>query len=205
MVKKNYFTLFGLPMDFVLSLSKLEEAYLRLQKEFHPDRFATAVAVERELANHQTAEINLAYDTLKNPLTRARYLLELNGNYEADGENIIADNAFLMEQLRWREEVEEAEGSVDALIQLRQEVDEHLQQLYDSYAHAYKNLSNPSNPSSPASPSISANPSSPSSPSNPSSSANPASRSQEHQELVNLFHKMQYFTRLQQEIVTKLP
>lgn len=168
MVKKNYFTLFGLPVDFVLSLSQLEKAYLRLQKEFHPDRFATAVAVERELANQQTAEINLAYDTLKNPLTRARYLLELNGNYEAESENTIDDNDFLMEQMRWREEVEDAEGSVEALTQLRQEVDEQLQQFYDEYALAYKNLS------------------------------------KDDKKLVNLFHKIQYFTRLQQEIATKL-
>lgn len=168
MVKRNYFTLFGLPVDFVLSLPQLEEAYLRLQKEFHPDRFATSVTVERELANQQTAEINLAYDTLKNPLTRARYLLELNNNYEVESERTIDDSAFLMEQMKWREEVEEAEGSVEALARLRQEVDDHLKQLYDEYALVYKKLP------------------------------------KEDKELVTLFHKMQYFTRLQQEIATKL-
>ena len=168
--KLNYFTLFGLPTDFNISAARLEAAYLTLQKNAHPDKFARADSLQRNLANQHTALVNLAYGLLKSPLGRAQHLLQLHNDYEVETEQTINDEDFLMEQMKWREEVEDAGDSAEQLGALKEQVEEHLKQLYDAYSASYSRLK----------------------------------PSQDAAELISLFHKMQYFTRLNQEITGKL-
>ncbi len=100
---KNYFELFGLPANFDLDGSSLTERYRDLQKVFHPDRFASASVQERRLSLQQAAQINRAYDTLRDPLARARYLLTLQGLEYNDESSTISDLEFLEEQMELRE------------------------------------------------------------------------------------------------------
>jgi molecular chaperone HscB len=110
---KNYFELFGLPVGYIVDTDQLAERYRELQRLFHPDRFASASEQERRLSMQRATRINEAFETLKDPILRARYLLSLNGvEMDAQRES-TQDAAFLMEQLELREALEAARQSED--------------------------------------------------------------------------------------------
>ncbi|SHH33571.1 co-chaperone HscB [Ferrimonas marina] len=111
----NYFELFALPQGFELDGAALASRYRELQRAVHPDKFAAASDRERMLAVHKTAEINDAFETLKSPLSRAEYLLRLNG-IELRGETAtVKDPLFLMQQMEWREALAELPGNADPM------------------------------------------------------------------------------------------
>ncbi|MBZ6071106.1 co-chaperone HscB [Aeromonas schubertii] len=116
----NHFELFGLVPGFPLDGAALAETYRRLQSQFHPDRFAAAPEGERLAAVSRAALINEAYAVLKSPLRRAEYLLSLQGHDIRGESRTLQDTAFLMQQLEWREALEdlraaeEPEGAIDA-------------------------------------------------------------------------------------------
>ena len=104
----NYFDLLGIAQSYSIDLPALEKAYFAQQRLFHPDRFAGKPTAERMAALQRSADINKAYDALKNPLKRAQYLLHLQGfavGTEAD--NVKPSQALLMDVLGWREQAEE--------------------------------------------------------------------------------------------------
>ncbi|WP_411176687.1 co-chaperone HscB [Klebsiella oxytoca] len=103
----DYFTLFGLPASYTLSLEPLAARYQELQRQYHPDKFASGSAAEQLAAVQQSATINQAWQTLRHPLTRAEYLLSLHGFDLASEHHTVRDTAFLMEQLELREELDE--------------------------------------------------------------------------------------------------
>lgn len=127
---KNYFELFDLPVAFDLDSADLAVRYHELQRRFHPDRFASAPAPDRRLSVQLTAQINAGFQTLKEPVARARYLLGLQG-IDTDQETDTSMNpAFLMEQMELREALEDASLGTDRETQiesLRQQVDRQLQ------------------------------------------------------------------------------
>ena len=110
----DYFTLFGLPASYTLSLEPLAARYQELQRQYHPDKFASGSAAEQLAAVQQSATINQAWQTLRNPLTRAEYLLSLHGFDLASEQHTVRDTAFLMEQLELREELDEIAQAEDA-------------------------------------------------------------------------------------------
>jgi len=115
----NHFDLFGLPSSFHLDPAELERAYRDLQSRVHPDRFVRAGDAERRSSMQSATRVNEAYRTLKDPLARARYLLELQ-NVDVEAERNTAMPAdFLQQQMHWREAVEEAAGESGALLALR--------------------------------------------------------------------------------------
>lgn len=99
---QDYFELLGLARGFEVDAETLAVRYRDLQRALHPDRFAGASDRERRLSVQQTARVNEAYRTLKDPLARARYLLELNG-VALDDTDTAMDPGFLMEQMELRE------------------------------------------------------------------------------------------------------
>lgn len=103
----NHFELFGLPVQFPLDGSLLASQFRELQKRFHPDNFSTASERDRLLAVQKAAQINDAYQVLKQPISRAEYLLSLNGLELAHETRTVNDPLFLMEQMELREELEE--------------------------------------------------------------------------------------------------
>ncbi len=109
----DFFSLFELPRAFRLNVSELDSRYRDVQAQVHPDRFANAPDGERRLSMQWATRANEAYQTMKKPLGRARYLLELNG-HDLQAENNTAMPAdFLMEQMEWREAVMEARAGGD--------------------------------------------------------------------------------------------
>ena len=99
----NHFELFGLPVGFEIDTAQLAEKYRELQRVLHPDRFANASDRERRLSVQHAAQVNEAYQTLRSPLRRARYLLELRGVEFDDERQTHLDPEFLMAQMELRE------------------------------------------------------------------------------------------------------
>ncbi|WP_227136513.1 co-chaperone HscB [Kosakonia radicincitans] len=110
----DYFTLFGLPAQYPLDVQALATRFQDLQRQFHPDRFASRPQAEQLAAVQQSATINQAWQTLRNPLSRAEYLLSLHGFDLASEQHTVRDTAFLMEQLELREELDEIERAEDS-------------------------------------------------------------------------------------------
>jgi molecular chaperone HscB len=111
---ENHFELFGLEPGYALDADRLERAYREIQARIHPDRFAHAGDAERRASMQWTTRVNEAYRTLKHPVERARYLLELNGVDVAFETNTAMPHDFLGRQLELRETLELAQGEKDA-------------------------------------------------------------------------------------------
>lgn len=112
-IHQNHFELFGLPASFALDGTQLDQSYRALQSEVHPDRFAAAAPAERLRSMQLATHVNEAYQTLKSPVARARYLLHLNGVDTREDTNTAMPAAFLMQQMEWREAIEEATAASD--------------------------------------------------------------------------------------------
>ncbi len=107
----DHFARLGLARGYALDLAALDRAYFALQRRLHPDRFVRKQPRERAISQQQAAALNEAYETLKHPIRRARYLAELMGvDLPGDGRT-IDDPALLMEAMEAREALTEA-GSV---------------------------------------------------------------------------------------------
>ncbi len=117
---QNHFALFQLPQRFAVDLAALEKAYHGVQNQAHPDKFAHATGAEKRVAMQWATRANEAYQTLRSPLRRATYLCELNGVDLETESNTAMPAAFLMQQMEWREELDDARAgkNIDALEQL---------------------------------------------------------------------------------------
>ena len=109
----SHFELFGLAPAFALDLGRLDAAYRDIQAKVHPDRFAQAGDAERRASMQMTTRVNEAYRTLKSPVQRAKYLLELNGVDVAFETNTAMPPEFLVQQMEIREKLEEAKKASD--------------------------------------------------------------------------------------------
>ena len=103
----NHFELFNLPVTFELDNALLAARYRDLQRSAHPDNYANASEREQRLALQAAAQINEAFQTLKDPMLRARYLLELQGINPSDEKHTLKDVHFLMDQMELRENLAE--------------------------------------------------------------------------------------------------
>jgi molecular chaperone HscB len=118
------FTLLGLPRAFTLDRAKLDAAWKALQARVHPDRFAAEGAASQRVAMQWAVRVNEAHQRLKDPLQRAAYLCELAGVSVQAENNTAMPGAFLMQQMQWREALEEAAGAADVEA-LSAEVSQH--------------------------------------------------------------------------------
>ncbi len=109
----SHFALFDLEPSFHLDLESLAARYRERVRRVHPDRFAAASEREQRLALEESARLNEAYQVLKNPSRRARYLLSLQGE-ELSQETTVQDPAFLMQQMELREELQELQDNADS-------------------------------------------------------------------------------------------
>lgn len=125
---KNHFELFGLPVQFELDIGSIAQRYRDLQRATHPDQFVSGTEQEQRLAVQQAALVNDGYQTLKSPLKRAQYLLQLKGN-PLDDTDTQMDMVFLMQQMDMREELENVPSTDDpfaALDKIRGELKRDL-------------------------------------------------------------------------------
>jgi molecular chaperone HscB len=136
-LQSSDFELFGLPERFAQDGAAIDARWKELQREAHPDRFAADGAAAQRVAMQWSVRINEAYKRLKDPLQRAAYLCELRGAPINAQDNTAMPSKFLIEQMEWREALEEAEGE-EALERLevqlrqsRQEVLRDIEQLLD--------------------------------------------------------------------------
>ena len=111
------FELFGLPATFAQDRAALDARWKELQREAHPDRFASQGAAAHRIAMQWSVRINEAYQRLKEPVRRASYLCELNGAPIEAENNTAMPGEFLMQQMEWRESLDDATAiaAVDAL------------------------------------------------------------------------------------------
>ena len=136
-LQSNDFELFGVPAQFAQDPQQLAEHWKALQKQAHPDRFASQGAAAQRVAMQWSVRINEAHKRLKDPLKRAAYLCEMHDAPIRAEDNTAMPAAFLMEQMEWREALEEAQtaADIDALddqvLRSRRALLERCQQLLD--------------------------------------------------------------------------
>ena len=132
----DHFALFGLTPAFRVDPLSLDKRFRELQARVHPDRFAHAGDSERRRSLQLATRVNEAYQTLKNPLLRAQYLLSLAGESVDKENNTAMPPEFLMEQMEWREAVAEARQAREygELEQLHHRVRQRMSKRYEQLA-----------------------------------------------------------------------
>lgn len=137
----NWFDWFGLDPAFQLDLAALRGRYLELQRELHPDA-AIARGESNAAAVQANSRLNDAWDTLRDPVKRAIYLLQLNGHTYDPDRQTQQDVSYLMEQMELREQLADlAEGSDEAqtrLDALRDRADHDLAVWSEAFEAAWK-------------------------------------------------------------------
>lgn len=120
-LNSNDFELFGLEQTYAQDRAVIDARWKDLQRQAHPDKFADQGAAAQRIAMQWSVRINEAYQRLKDPLKRAAYLCELHGAPVNAENNTAMPPAFLMQQMAWREALDEAESAED-LEQISQQV-----------------------------------------------------------------------------------
>ncbi len=108
---QNHFALFGLEAAYLLDLQALDKTFRVLQQQVHPDNFANATAAEQRVAMQWAVRVNEAFQTLKSPLARGRYLLKLRGVDTLEETNTSMPLDFLMQQMEVREALSDLKQS----------------------------------------------------------------------------------------------
>ncbi|MDH5371223.1 MAG: Fe-S protein assembly co-chaperone HscB, partial [Gammaproteobacteria bacterium] len=129
---QTHFELFELPVSFDIDLKDLSQRYRDLQSAVHPDKFANASDQERRLSVEKAAAINDAYQTLKSPQHRARYMLELQSVSFDDEKDMALDPAFLMEQIELREalaELSEKDEPLESLNKIMKDIKQRTDKI----------------------------------------------------------------------------
>jgi len=131
------FALFDLPRSFAQDRASIDQRWKALQSEVHPDRFAAEGAVSQRLAMQWAVRVNEAHRRLRDPLARAAYLCELLGAPINAENNTAMPASFLMEQMEWREALDEATGVAevealdDEVLQREHALQQHIGVLLD--------------------------------------------------------------------------
>jgi len=136
---QNYFDIFSLPKRYTLDRAALDARYRDLQRSVHPDRFASASDQQRRISMQQATRINEAYQVLRDPLQRGRYLLELRGVTLDDRQGAHQAPAFLMQQMELRESLAEVRHRDDPLAELDRigrDIADRFGELETQLAHA---------------------------------------------------------------------
>jgi molecular chaperone HscB len=139
----NYFDFFGLPHRLNLDSKDLESRFYALSKQWHPDRFARASADQRRISENATATLNDGYRTLKEPVSRAEYLLKEHGfdiGEQKSGnvppellEEVFELNMALEEVEESRPQLEEARQK---FLAMREQIDRELFSQFAAYDEA---------------------------------------------------------------------
>ena len=138
----DYFRFLGLSQQFKIDLPALDQAYLAIQKEVHPDRHARGSETEQRLAMQMATFANTAFQTLKNPIQRGLYLCKLHGVDARLETNTAMPAAFLMKQMDWRESLDEQAEDIVALEALMDEVAQAKQATLAEIAQALDDAQN---------------------------------------------------------------
>ncbi|KAF3793055.1 Iron-sulfur cluster co-chaperone protein [Nymphaea thermarum] len=132
----DYFQIFGMEKSFDVEGHRLEARYKDWQKKLHPDLVHTKSEKEKAYAAEQSARVIEAYRTLTKPLTRASYLLQLEGVH-VDQEKTISDPELLMEAMEIRESVDEATDA-KSLNHVKSQIDSKLEHWRNLFRNAFR-------------------------------------------------------------------
>jgi molecular chaperone HscB len=132
---QNHFDLFGLSPIYSIEGEALERSYREIQSKVHPDRYAHAGDAERRASLQWTTRVNEAYRTLKDPVQRAKHLLELHGVDVAFETNTAMPPEFLMQQMELRESLEAAKTPA-SLDEMRKRLRQNKAELQKQIAEA---------------------------------------------------------------------
>ncbi len=138
-MSKNYFQLLGLDSQFDIDKKLLLQNYRQLQSELHPDKYAHASDMEKRLSVQQSSMVNDAYQTLKDPLRRAIYLLQLHGVHIGDNESSM-DSAFLMQQMSYREKLDTLRQQSDTALK-EQSIETFIEEITQQIQLLIKQIS----------------------------------------------------------------
>ncbi|MBG9386759.1 Fe-S protein assembly co-chaperone HscB [Caenimonas aquaedulcis] len=136
------FELFGLPERFEQDRGAIDARWKELQREAHPDRFSAQGHAAQRVAMQWSVRINEAYKRLGDPLQRAAYLCELRGAPIEAENNTAMPADFLVEQMEWREQLDEARSAQDlealegVLDRSRQDILKRIASLLDDTGDA---------------------------------------------------------------------
>ncbi len=149
----DYFAMFEMPRRLWLDMGVLEQKFLQLSWKLHPDNFVNATPEEREISLKRSSELNDAYRTLRDPISRVEYLLSIEG-MRKEGENkqtappeLLEEVFELNESLDELREARASGGNTEALRQKLEaaesnftgklkEVDTQLQATAKDWDHA---------------------------------------------------------------------
>jgi molecular chaperone HscB len=141
LLTQNFYQLFDMPIAFEIDIDHLQQQFRMLAQSVHPDKFASAGDQARRISMQQTSWVNKAYQTLKDPIERASYLLQLKGiDVNLENETTM-DAAFLMEQMELRETLEAVRLQSDPLAALDNElknVKNNMQAMSQAFSTAYQ-------------------------------------------------------------------
>ena len=132
---QNHFDLFGLTPAFSIEGEALERSYREIQSKVHPDRFAHAGDAERRASLQWTTRVNEAYRTLKDPVQRAKHILDLHGVDVAFETNTAMPPEFLVQQMELRESLEQAKSPA-SLDEMRKRLRQEKAQLQNQIGEA---------------------------------------------------------------------
>lgn len=134
----DYFTVLGLKPAFPLNLNTLEEHYIAAQREAHPDRHVGKPEAERLALIQRSMLVNDAYETLKNPLSRAEHLLEMQGIFvNSEDDTVKPEPALLMEVMELREQLQDASNDREVLRHLLDDIKKAMQDCSDGMEEAF--------------------------------------------------------------------
>ncbi len=121
----DHFARFSLIPEFDLESPELDRRYFDCQRMLHPDRFAMRTPREKALSQQQSVCVNEAYETLKDPLKRADYLVHLRGaGVLPEGCTLVNDQELLTETMELREALSEANSPEDVDVLDRRATDD---------------------------------------------------------------------------------
>ena len=137
---QNYFELFDLETSFFIDEAVLKRSYQSEISRFHPDNFVTKSEPEKLQALQNTSLLNSAYSALKTPLSRATYLLKLEGMDAFDEKDTAMEEGFLLSQIELRDELEAIEENKNnlGLDDFIERVDSFIEEKIESISEAYK-------------------------------------------------------------------
>lgn len=127
----NHFDVLGVPETLSFDPAALQERFYALSRQTHPDRFATAGMLDQARAARWSTAVNRAYQTLREPLSRAHYVLERHGIATSDKQVPVelAEAYFELQELA-------EEGNSRALADFRRGLDAQLTELDAGLPHA---------------------------------------------------------------------
>jgi len=140
-LNSNFFELFEIPVSYDVDLNKVQQQYMTLQKQVHPDKFSSGTDQEKRLSMQQTSWINEAQTTLKDPVARATYLLKLKGTDINLENETTMDAGFLMQQLELRERLESIRNEndpLDSLEQMSKELKSSMKDMMNSFSQSFE-------------------------------------------------------------------